>query len=770
MRRPDGAGFTLDVPGEAPVAITIPARLGGLLPNRNLKYRLTTTASLEPRLVGRDLAFVLPFLPAYTSLRVNGVEVRLDGDPGLGSAYGGSLPRKWILPASATGGGGPLTFELEVTHRWTESARIAAPPELTPAGEDSPLVRRNRAINGQGAWFGLIALSQVGLTFLAVYLWDRRRRAYLWFAIQALTASYYPAFVAGLPGQWLGWWTQVMLLAQSLAVAPIISVYFTHEFFELPPANTGWALLLGVGMVSPMAVVAAALLARTEFIVTTYSSTIVVVCVVSAIFYQLVIGARLLRTYSDRRIALFFLCCWVALGGSSWVDLLAWAGGPDVLQGARPACIGLGLFAIFQSMLLSRSHSRSLFAADQLNDALRGQVHALEQRQDEIQSLNEELRRQIGRRTADVLAALTDDGPLEVAFKADDVIEARYRVVRPLGVGGMGSVYEVERVNDGKRLALKVATEVRGLALARLAREARIASQVHHPNVVAIVDADVAAGGYAYLVMELVDGKNLAESGRKHGLGWRLDVLAQVLQGVRALHAQGIIHRDLKPSNILLADDQSAQPRVKITDFGISRWLDDEPEEQAAAPKGQDATARDGVAAITLAEPAARSVPPPPASPSPCAPSPPPSGPSLPSAPSERSGRSSPSGAIRESRSTPQLTRAGQVSGTPAYIAPELADGTPYLSPAVDVFSFGVVAYSLLGGKPPYGEAPFQARLDGREVRPAAPLASLATDVGPELAAAIDACLALTAAERPTVDALLERVRAELARQPGRAD
>src|SRR6185312_12309833 len=143
------------------------------------------------------------------------------------------------------------------------------------------------------------------------------------------------------------------------------------------------------------------------------------------------------------------------------VDLLAWAGGPDVLGGARPACIGLGFFGIFQSMLLSRSHSQSLAEADRLNERLRGQVKDLKSRQTEIQNLNEELRRQIGRRTTDLLAALTDsDRDIEVALQPGDVVGARYRVVRPLGTGGMGAVYEVERVGDGRRMALKVAQEV----------------------------------------------------------------------------------------------------------------------------------------------------------------------------------------------------------------------------------------------------------------------------------------------------------------------
>jgi serine/threonine-protein kinase len=140
----------------------------------------------------------------------------------------------------------------------------------------------------------------------------------------------------------------------------------------------------------------------------------------------------------------------------------------------------------------------------------------------------------------------------------------------------MGTVYQVERLSDHKHLALKLSREVRGMALARLAREAQIAARVHHANVVSIVDADVASQGFAYLVMEFV---GRAHPGRVPGRARvRLvpGVLHQVLEGVQALHAEGVIHRDLKPNNIL-CPTREQRPRVKITDFGISRWFESEP-------------------------------------------------------------------------------------------------------------------------------------------------------------------------------------------------
>lgn len=712
--------WQLWVPGEAPRDVELPRHL--TLPKRCVTYTLTTEATLAPELVGQEVEFSLLYLPAPVRVHVNGFEARLVGHAGPVAEFGGSMPRRFLVPAAALGAGGPLSIRVDVKHAWTESARWEAAPMLRAVGAPAPRSELNRLLNEQGGWFGLVALSQVGLTFLLVFFWDRRRRAYLWFAIQALSAAYYPAYVLGLPAQWLGWAGQNALLAWSLAIAPIISVYFSHDFFRLSAPSRWWLALLAVALLSPFVVA----LKDLSYHDLTYASPIVIACVLSVVLYQLMLGARLLRTGADRGTVIFFLCCWLALGASSWVDLLAW-GGFDLLDGGRPACAGLGAFGMFQSLLLGRSHFRSLAEADDLNEQLRRRVQDLEERQREVANLNEELRRQIGRRTQDILTALTNSrGNTPQELPIGHVIEGRYRVEGVLGEGGMGTVYRVERLSDRRAFAAKVSQEVRGLALARLAREAQIAAAVHHPNVVSIIDADVAQEGYAFLVMELVEGRSLADCESGRSLRFCLEVLRQVLEGVQALHAHGIVHRDLKPNNVLLSDYASDTPRVKITDFGISRWLNGEFTDDT---KGNGDTSSEQTVAVKRG--------------------------------AGTDGRSK-SERRTSMRGAPSLTRTGVISGTPLYVAPELAERGAAVTPAVDVFSLGVVAYKLLVGRAPHLEAPLYLRLSGREIPNVAPIASARSDLSSGLAAALDACLASDPAERPTVEALLGLVRAEL--------
>jgi serine/threonine protein kinase len=150
-----------------------------------------------------------------------------------------------------------------------------------------------------------------------------------------------------------------------------------------------------------------------------------------------------------------------------------------------------------------------------------------------------------------------------------------YKLLAPLGRGGMGGVWEVEDQN-GARYALKVpASDVApGVDLAkRLAREANALRMLDHPNLVAAVDVFVAAGCLC-LVMERVVGRTLGSAFAEAALEPRqaLVITRQILDGVGHAHARRFVHRDLKPDNVMLVDMGGWQ-QAKIVDFGLVKLL-----------------------------------------------------------------------------------------------------------------------------------------------------------------------------------------------------
>ncbi|MCA9707802.1 MAG: serine/threonine protein kinase, partial [Myxococcales bacterium] len=161
------------------------------------------------------------------------------------------------------------------------------------------------------------------------------------------------------------------------------------------------------------------------------------------------------------------------------------------------------------------------------------------------------------------------------------VFDQRYRVLRKLEAGGMGTVYEAEQIRLGKRVAIKVLRrEVTDneVALRRFEREARLASRIRHRNVVELLDFGV-EDKTAYYVMELLEGRNLASLLQEQGaLPWQRarPILLQIARALQAAHRLGIIHRDVKPANCFLVDleDDEEGELVKVLDFGIAK-LDD---------------------------------------------------------------------------------------------------------------------------------------------------------------------------------------------------
>jgi serine/threonine protein kinase len=159
----------------------------------------------------------------------------------------------------------------------------------------------------------------------------------------------------------------------------------------------------------------------------------------------------------------------------------------------------------------------------------------------------------------------------------------QYEIVRVVGSGGMGVVYEAHHEALGRRVALKVmhtpTTDAPNeLATARFLREGRAAAQVRHDNVVDVFDFGVHEGT-PFLVMELVEGESLSERLEREGtlpVSTALELLLPIFSAVSALHAAGIIHRDLKPANILLGRGRAGEISPKVADFGVSR-IDDAP-------------------------------------------------------------------------------------------------------------------------------------------------------------------------------------------------
>ena len=153
----------------------------------------------------------------------------------------------------------------------------------------------------------------------------------------------------------------------------------------------------------------------------------------------------------------------------------------------------------------------------------------------------------------------------------------RYRLVAPLGRGGMGGVWEVEDA-EGRRYALKSPASGMNPAAEttkRFAREANAVRMLDHPNLVAAVEVFV-EGGYLFLVMEKVVGRTLTKlvaEGPVHPR--RALVLArQLLDGIGHAHNHGLVHRDLKPDNIMIVD-MGGWERAKIVDFGLVKLIGD---------------------------------------------------------------------------------------------------------------------------------------------------------------------------------------------------
>lgn len=157
------------------------------------------------------------------------------------------------------------------------------------------------------------------------------------------------------------------------------------------------------------------------------------------------------------------------------------------------------------------------------------------------------------------------------------VIAGRYRLIEKLGQGGMGAVYKGQHVKINRLTAIKVLTSElvsNQEFIARFQREAEMASQIDHPNAVAIYDFGEAEDGLIYIAMEFVNGKPLSAILKKDGtlaLDRVVRIAKQAAEALSAAHGLGIIHRDFKPDNIMICDKPGRPDWVEVVDFGIAK-------------------------------------------------------------------------------------------------------------------------------------------------------------------------------------------------------
>ncbi len=163
------------------------------------------------------------------------------------------------------------------------------------------------------------------------------------------------------------------------------------------------------------------------------------------------------------------------------------------------------------------------------------------------------------------------DAPLRPGVE----VAGRYRMLRPIGAGGMGEVWEALHIDIGKPVALKLlSARTDGHAAERFFREARVLAEIEHPNIVRITDYGETDEGVPFMAMQLVRGRPLSAILRAEApLPWprARSLLLQIVDALEVAHEHGIVHRDVKPANVLVVDEPVGGEKVKLIDFGIAK-------------------------------------------------------------------------------------------------------------------------------------------------------------------------------------------------------
>ncbi len=283
-----------------------------------------------------------------------------------------------------------------------------------------------------------------------------------------------------------------------------------------------------------------------------------------------------------------------------------------------------------------------------------------------------------------------------------ETVGGKYTIVRQLGQGGMGAVYEARHGATGKRVALKVITGELGAdprLVKRFEQEARAAGVIESDHIVQVFDAGRdEATGVPFLAMEYLVGEDVQQLLARLGplpadLALRIGV--QACLGLEKAHAQGIVHRDIKPANLFLMERDSGDRVVKVLDFGIAKM----------AGEG-----------------------------------------------------------IGTEQKRKAITQAGTVIGSPLYMSPEQARGTVALDHRTDIWSLGIVLYQALTGHTPFdGVASVGDFISEVCNTPVAPITTVAPWIDRAVAQAVERALFIDPRDRyPTIAAMREALAALL--------
>jgi serine/threonine-protein kinase len=251
--------------------------------------------------------------------------------------------------------------------------------------------------------------------------------------------------------------------------------------------------------------------------------------------------------------------------------------------------------------------------------------------------------------------------PAQAGVKFDALVGTtlaeRYEIIRRIGEGGMGAVYEAKHSIIGKRVAIKVLLEKfleNQELIARLLQEARLASSIGHQNIVDVTDFGTTRDGRAFVVMEFLEGEPLSELIMRDAplpVERSLAIVKQVASALGAAHDKGIVHRDVKPENVYLVR-RGDLDFVKVVDFGVSKAVRSQEE---AGSEWQ------------------------------------------------------------------RLTRTGAVLGTPMFMSPEQAGGSEDLDARADIWATALILYECLTGELPFRGSNYLgviAQIQNKDVQP----------------------------------------------------